>query len=93
LIESREQQAPPDDAGGDARELRPENIRAVRIGHGANCSSVGSVIDTLFLASAVGGAIFAAVCAALRDEPMRVAGARPGEGAQPEREQSGESAA
>jgi hypothetical protein len=48
--------------------IRPENVRAVRLGHGANCSSVGSVIDTLFLASAVGGAIFAAVCAALNDE-------------------------
>jgi hypothetical protein len=93
LNESREQQASTDDAGGDVRELRPENIRTVRIGHGANCSSVGSVIDTLFLASAVGGAIFAAVCAALRDEPARIAGAQPGEDAQPEREESGESAA
>lgn len=45
--------------------LRPENIRAVRLGHGANCSSVGSVIDTLFLTSAVGGALFAALAAAL----------------------------
>lgn len=54
--------------------VRPENIRALRVGHGANCSSVGSVIDTLFLASAVGGAIFAAVCAAMREEPVRVVG-------------------
>jgi len=50
------------------KEIRPENIRAIRLGHGANCSSVGSVIDTLFLASAIGGAIFAAVCAALGNE-------------------------
>jgi hypothetical protein len=72
-------------------ELRPENIRALRLGHGANCSSVGSVIDTLFLGAAVGGAIFAAVCAAMRDEPVRVVGAeglidddtKPAEGEEP----------
>ena len=52
--------------------LRPEHVRAVRLGHGANCSSVGSVIDTLFLSAAVGGAIFAAVCAAIRTGPVRV---------------------
>jgi hypothetical protein len=54
--------------------LRPEHVRSLRLGHGANCSSVGSVIDTLFLGAAVGGAIFAAVCAAMRDEPVRVVG-------------------
>ena len=48
--------------------LRPEHVRAVRLGHGANCSSVGSVIDTLFLGAAVGGAVFAAVCAAVEEE-------------------------
>jgi len=80
LNASDERRATTDEAGaGDrpARELGPENVRALRIGNGANCSSVGSVIDTLFLASAVGGAIFAAVCAALRDEPVRVVGERP----------------
>jgi hypothetical protein len=55
-------------------ELRPEHVRAVRLGHGANCSSVGSVIDTLFLASAAGGAIFAAICAAMKEEPVQVVG-------------------
>jgi hypothetical protein len=55
-------------------ELRPEHIRAVRLGHGANCSSVGSVIDTLFVGAAIGGAIFAAICAAMKDEPIRVVG-------------------
>ena len=60
-------------------ELRPEHVRALRLGHGANCSSVGSVIDTLFLGAAIGGAIFAAVCAALREEPVRVVGAAPPE--------------
>lgn len=49
----------------------PEHVRAVRLGHGANCSSVGSVVDTLFVSAAVGGAVFAALCAAMRDEPVR----------------------
>ncbi len=59
-------------------DVQPENVRALRLGHGANCSSVGSVIDTLFLASAVGGAIFAAVLAAMSDEPIQVVGRKPG---------------
>lgn len=50
----------------DAR-LKPEHLRAVRLGHGGNCSSVGSVVDTLFLSAAVGSAIFVAVCAALEE--------------------------
>lgn len=49
----------------------PSQVRALRLGHGANCSSVGSVVDTLFVSAAVGGAVFAAVCAALREEPVR----------------------
>jgi len=52
----------------------PEHVIAVRLGHGANCSSVGSVIDTLFVSAAIGGAVFAAVCAAMRDEPVRIVG-------------------
>lgn len=58
----------------DESALREENVRAVRIGHGANCSSVGSVIDTLFLGAAVGGAIVAAVFAAMKVEPVTVIG-------------------
>lgn len=75
----------------EERAIEPEHVRAVRVGHGANCSSVGSVVDTLFLGAAIGGAIFAAICAALRDEPVRVVatappvpaddGAEPGNGA------------
>lgn len=56
----------------EEREVRPENVRAVRLGSGANCSSVGSVIDTLFVSAAIGSAVFAAVCAAMKDEPVRV---------------------
>ena len=49
-----------------------EHVRAVRVGHGGNCSSVGSVIDTLFLGAAAGGAVLAAICAAMQDEPITV---------------------
>lgn len=62
------------DEHDEKRELRAENIRAVRMGHGANCSSVGSVIDTLFLGATVGGAIFAAICAAMKVEGVTVVG-------------------
>ncbi len=65
--------APPDERA-DEKGVRSENVRALRLGHGANCSSVGSVIDILFVSAAVSGAIFAAICAAMRDEPMRVVG-------------------
>ncbi len=51
-------------------------IRVVREGHGANCSSIGSVIDTLFAAALVGGAVMAAVAAAMAKEKVRVVGSR-----------------
>jgi hypothetical protein len=54
-----------------ARAVEPAHVRAVRAGHGANCSSIGSVIDTLFIAAVAGGAVFAAVMAALAEEPVR----------------------
>lgn len=57
-------------------KLEPAHIRAARLGHGANCSSVGSVVDTLFLSAALGGAMFAALCAAMQSEPVRVVGAK-----------------
>jgi hypothetical protein len=57
----------------DQEPLAP-HVRALRLGHGANCSSVGSVIDTLFWSAAIGGALFAAICAALKKEPVRVVG-------------------
>ncbi|MDB4995279.1 MAG: hypothetical protein JWM74_2711 [Myxococcaceae bacterium] len=61
-------------AARDMDGVKPENVRAVRLGHGANCSSVGSVIDTLFASAVVGGAIFAAIAAALRNEDVTVVG-------------------
>jgi hypothetical protein len=61
----------------------PRSVRAVRPGHGASCSSIGSVVDTLFVTSLLGSALFAAVVAALGKEPVEVVGdeQRPAEGA------------
>ena len=56
-------------------EVADASVRAVRAGHGANCSSIGSVVDILFAAATVGTALFAAVAAALASEPVRVANA------------------
>ncbi|MDB4942241.1 MAG: hypothetical protein JWP97_1775 [Labilithrix sp.] len=57
-----------------AQGVRVEHVRALRVGHGGNCSSVGSVVDTLFLGAAAGGAVLAAVLAAMGDERVRVVG-------------------
>jgi hypothetical protein len=61
----------------DIRRARIEaGVLSVREGHGANCSSVGSVIDTIFASAVVGGAVFAAVVASLvREKPQVVGGA------------------
>jgi hypothetical protein len=40
-------------------------VLTLRPGRGANCSSVGSVVDMLFLGGALGGALVVAVTAAL----------------------------
>ena len=53
-----------------SNDLDPRSITRVREGHGANCSSVGSVVDTLFLSAVAGGAVLAAVAAALKREPI-----------------------
>jgi hypothetical protein len=58
----------------EEREIQEEQLRAVRTGHGANCSSIGSVIDTLFATATVGAAVFAAIVAALKREPVKVVG-------------------
>lgn len=52
--------------------MSADQLRAVRIGHGGNCSSVGSVIDTLFVGAALGSAIVAAVCTAMQTEDVTV---------------------
>ncbi len=43
-------------------------LRVVRIGHGANCSSIGSVVDTLFASAVVGGVLLTAIAAAIARE-------------------------
>jgi hypothetical protein len=58
--------------------LCESHVLRVRLGHGANCSSIGSLVDTIFAMATVGGAVFASVVAALGEESVRVAGA-PGE--------------
>jgi len=44
------------------------HILVVREGHGANCSSIGSVVDTLFASAVVGGVLLAAILAAMKKE-------------------------
>jgi hypothetical protein len=62
----------------EKRDGSPDSthVQRVRLGHGANCSSIGSVVDTLFATAAVGAAVFAAVVAALAKEPVKVARVR-----------------
>jgi hypothetical protein len=57
------------------RSLEERHILAVRVGHGANCSSIGSVVDTLFASAVVGAMVFAAVSAAMKSERVTIAGA------------------
>jgi hypothetical protein len=57
---------------GGTREPEVDQILRVRTGHGANCSSIGSVVDTLFATAIVSAAVFAAVLAALKTEDVKV---------------------
>ena len=76
---------------GEMKPLVPtEAIRSVREGHGANCSSVGSVVDTLFLGAVAGGAVLAAVAAAMRRERLELVGETPPEGADDARANAGD---
>ena len=54
------------------RDISQEQVRQIRPGHGANCSSIGSVVDTLFATATVGAAVFAAVVAALKREDVHI---------------------
>jgi hypothetical protein len=58
----------------DAPPPLAHHVTVVRLGHGANCSSIGSVVDTLFVTSLLGGAVFAAIVAALGEEKVEVIG-------------------
>ncbi|HEX7663043.1 MAG TPA: hypothetical protein VF407_00955 [Polyangiaceae bacterium] len=55
-------------------EVDPKNVVAVRLGHGGNCSSIGAVVDTLFVGAVLGSAIFAAVAASLAEEKVEIVG-------------------
>lgn len=46
-----------------------DGILVVRRGPGANCSSIGSAVEMLFLSATAGAAILLAVQAALRETP------------------------
>jgi hypothetical protein len=55
----------------------PPGVLAIRRGPGANCSSIGSVIDMLFGAVVVSGMLYAGVVVALGDRKVQqVGGAR-----------------
>jgi hypothetical protein len=66
-----------------ASELQLENVRVVRLGHGANCSSIGSVVDALFASAVLGSAVFAVVLAAMKKEPVTIVGPAKGAPASP----------
>ena len=46
-------------------------ILAVRKGPGANCSSVGSALDLLFLSAVAAGVVMAGIAAAFGDAPTK----------------------
>jgi len=55
----------------EALEDPTDGVLVVRRGPGANCSSIGSAVEMLFLSATLGTAILAAVAASLdpKDEP------------------------
>ncbi len=68
---AREASAPEDPAGAvevAAAAIDASEILAVRRGPGANCSSIGSALDLLFLSSVAAGVVFAAIAASFGDE-------------------------
>ncbi|HEU4411769.1 MAG TPA: hypothetical protein VFS43_41390 [Polyangiaceae bacterium] len=56
----------------------PPGVLVVRPGRGANCSSIGSVVDVLFGAGVVGGALIVAVTAWLEGQEGPGGGPEPG---------------
>lgn len=54
----------PSDVLTSSSVVDAEDILVVRRGPGANCSSIGSALDLLFLSAVAGGAALAAVAAA-----------------------------
>ena len=60
--------------GDDPRTGSSEGVLAVRPLPGANCSSIGSVVDMLFVAGAVGGVLLVAATAALSGRDVELVG-------------------
>jgi hypothetical protein len=83
--ESSESSASTEQSKPDERSVEERHVLALRVGHGANCSSIGSVVDTLFASAVVGAMVFAAAVAAMKSERVTIARLRPGAGA-PRRE-------
>ena len=54
--------------------LLPEGVLAVRRGPGANCSSIGSVVDLLFGAAVVSGMLYAGIVVALGERKITQVG-------------------
>jgi hypothetical protein len=48
-----------------ASDRTDDDILVVRRGPGANCSSIGSAVEMLFLSATLGAAVLAAIAAAL----------------------------
>lgn len=69
--------APPGDGGeaaraapvkkGEMEERNAGRVLSLHLGHSANCSSVGSVVDVLFVSSVAATAILAALVVLLSD--------------------------
>jgi hypothetical protein len=81
----------PDAAEQDDRAaIDPDDILVVRRGPGANCSSIGSALDVLFVTAAVAGAILVGVAAALGEKAPRAAPPREDRGEEGEDRGAGE---
>jgi hypothetical protein len=55
------------DSPAAAEPISPDDILVIRRGPGANCSSIGSVLDVLFLSAVAGGVILVGVAALLEE--------------------------
>ncbi|GAC1352072.1 MAG: hypothetical protein NVS3B20_11500 [Polyangiales bacterium] len=59
---------------GLANVSLPSGVLAIRRGPGANCSSIGSIVDLLFGAAVLSSAIYAGILASLADAPIEQVG-------------------
>lgn len=50
----------------DIDDIAEGEVLSVHLGHSANCSSVGSIVDFLFLSSVAGAAVVSAIAVILR---------------------------